>query len=70
MDRYKPLQRNSLANINVKQEISLGSSDESHNYKFEFDPKKQKDIVISGIKVTFQNVQPYSVEYALEDTQR
>lgn len=34
-----------------------------------FDTAKQKEIVISGVKVTFLDVQPYSVSYALQDTQ-
>ena len=34
-----------------------------------FDTAKQKEIVISGVRVSFLDVQPYSVSYALQDTQ-
>ena len=69
MDRYKPLQGNALQQVNVEQNININESNQPNSYKFEFDPKKQKEIVISGIKVTFLDVQPYSIRYVLEDIQ-
>ena len=34
-----------------------------------FDFAQQKEIVISGVKVTFSEVQPYNVKYSLQDIQ-
>jgi len=30
---------------------------------------KQRDVVISGIRITFAEVQPYSIRYTIEDVQ-
>lgn len=69
MDRYKPFQRNTMMNVDVQNTITIGSQDSQKPYEIMFDTKKQKDIVISGIRVTFIDVQPYSVQYTLEDIQ-
>ncbi len=69
MDRYKPFQKNAMANVDVQTSISIGSQDSPKPYQVRFDTKKQKDIIISGIRVTFIKVQPYSVQYRLEDIQ-
>ena len=69
MDRYKPFQKNAMTNVDVQTSISIGSQDSPKSYKVRFDTKKQKDIVISGIRVTFIKVQPYSVQYRLENIQ-
>jgi len=69
MDRYKPFQKNAIANVDVQTSISIGLQNNSKPYEVEFDTKKQKDIIIAGIRVTFINIQPYSIEYSLEDIQ-
>lgn len=65
MDRYADRPR-----VEIQTSVSLGSSPAPEGNKFFFDPKKQKDLVISGIRITFVDIQPYSVSYRIEDTQR
>lgn len=65
MDRYRDRSR-----VEVQTSVSMGVPSALEGSKFFFDPKKQKDLVISGIRVTFVDVQPYSVSYRIEDTQR
>lgn len=69
MDRYKPFQQHSTVTVDVQNSISIGSQDYTKPYRISFNTKKQKDITISGIRVTFIEVQPYSVQYRLEDVQ-
>jgi hypothetical protein len=65
MDRYggRPA-------VQVQTNVAVGSGSSDSGTKFVFDPKKQKDLVIAGVRVIFTDVQSYSVSYRLEDTQR
>jgi hypothetical protein len=65
MDRYGP-----KAAVNVDQTVNVGSNQPSNTTVFEYDPKKQKDLVIAGIKVSVIKVEPYSIHYTLQDTQQ
>lgn len=65
MDRYSARPR-----IDVQTTVSTGSAGPADGTRFLFDVRKQKELVISGVRVTFVDVQPYSVSYRLEDTQR
>ncbi len=68
MDRYKPFNRNAVISAQVENNIQLGASDTApKSQRFDFDLNKQKELVVSGVKVYFLNVQPYSIEYKLED---
>ncbi len=69
MDRYKPFQQDTTVNVDVQTSTSIGAQDYPKPYEIRFDTRKQKDITISGIRVTFIEVQPYSVQYRLEDVQ-
>lgn len=70
MDRYKPFaNRNSAVNVDVNNTINVGNQEIIKPYLVRFDITKQREIVISGIRVTFREVQPYSVQYTLENVQ-
>lgn len=70
MDRYKPFHnRNALVHVDVDNTIAIGNQPQPKPYIVTFDTAKQKDIVISGIRVIFSEVQPYSVQYSLENIQ-
>lgn len=69
MDRYKPFQRNAVVNVDVQNTIVMGSEQSPRPHRINLDTTKQRDIVISGVRVTFVEVQPYSVRYTLEDLQ-
>ncbi len=70
MDRYKPFQnRNAAVTIDVNNTVRVGNNKHQKAYVVKFDTTKQKDIVISGVRVTFFGVQPYSVQYTLENIQ-
>lgn len=70
MDRYKPFQnRNSDLNIDVNNSVTIVNQERPKSYIVRFDTDKQRDIVISGVRVTFSEVQPYSVVYSLENVQ-
>ncbi|MBU0559963.1 MAG: hypothetical protein KKG93_10390 [Bacteroidetes bacterium] len=70
MDRYKPFQnRNAAGNVDVDNTITIGNQEQPKPYIVRFDTAKQRDIVISGVRVTFSEVRPYSVQYSLEDVQ-
>ncbi len=70
MDRYKPFQnRNSVVSVDVDTRIAIGNGEQYKPTIIKFDTQKQKDIVISGVRITFIDVQPYSVTYRLEDVQ-
>ena len=70
MDRYKPFQnRNASANVNVDNTATIGNQEQPKPYIVRFNTAKQRDIVISGVRVTFSEVQPYSVQYSLENVQ-
>ena len=65
MDRYGASPR-----VEVQTSVAVGSGSAPEGSRFLFDPRKQKELVISGIRVIFVDVQAYSVSYRLEDTQR
>lgn len=68
MDRYKPFQnRSAMVNVESESNITIGGTQDTKPYVIKFDTEKQKDIVISGVRVTFIDVQPYSVSYTVED---
>ena len=69
MDRYKPFQRNAAVNVEVQNTVSSGTDQSANPYRIALDTTKQRDIVISGIRVSFVEVQPYSIRYTLQDTQ-
>lgn len=64
MDRY-----GARPAVQVQTNVAVGSSSGDAGTRFAFDPKKQKELVIAGVRVLFVEVQPYSVSYRLEDTQ-
>jgi hypothetical protein len=68
MDRYKPFQnRSATVNVESESKITIEGTKDTRPYVIKFDTEKQKDIVISGVRVTFIDIQPYSVSYTLED---
>lgn len=69
MDRYKPFQQRGVVNVDVQQSITVGSAQEPAPTRIRLDTRKQRDIVISGIRVNFVEVQPFGVRYTLEDVQ-
>lgn len=69
MDRYKPFQQRGAVNVDVQQSITLGAAEGPGPTRIRLDTRKQRDIVISGIRVNFLEVQQYSVRYTLEDLQ-
>lgn len=64
MDRYRPGPK-----VNMQQSINIGKNS-PESTTFLFDPKKQNDLVIAGVRVTFVNIQSYSVSYRLADTRQ
>ena len=64
MDRY-----GARPAVQVQTNVAVGSSSGDAGTRLAFDPKKQKELVIAGVRVIFIEVQPYSVSYRLEDTQ-
>ena len=69
MDRYKPFQRSAVVSVDVQQSVTLGPGETSKPYRIRLDTRQQQDIVISGIRVKFIEVQPFSVRYTVEDLQ-
>lgn len=67
MDRYEPFAANPAVTVHMETNVSLGDNSRAKPYVFEFDTKVQKDIVIAGIRVTFLEVQPYSILYTLNN---
>ena len=65
MDRY-----GGRAMVQVQTNVAVATSAGDVGTRFSFDTKKQKELVIAGIRVIFLDLQPYSVTYRLEDTQR
>ena len=70
MERYKPFRRNAVVNVDVQNTIVMESEQSSRPYRVNLDTTKQRDIVISGVRVTFVEVQSYSVRYTLENLQQ
>ena len=70
MDRYKPFaNRNAAVSVGVNNTINIGKQEQPRSYVVKFDTARQREIVIGGIRVTFSEVQPYSVQYSLENVQ-
>jgi len=70
MDRYKPFQnRNAAVNVDVDNSLTIGNQTQPKPYIVRFDTAKQRDIVISGVRVAFSELQPYSVQYSLVNVQ-
>lgn len=69
MDRYKPFQQRGVVNVDVQQSVTISSGQGPTPTRLRLDTRRQRDIVISGIRVNFLEVQPYSVRYILEDLQ-
>lgn len=69
MDRYKPFQnRNTGTAVNIENKVSIGSKETVVTPAIlEVDTSKQKDIVVSGIKITIIAVQPYTIQYKVQD---
>ena len=69
MGRYKPCQnRDAAVAVNVENNVNIGTQPlEAAPSVIKFDTSKQKEIVVGGIRVTFLEVQPYSVQYMLRD---
>jgi len=69
MDRYKPFNRSAVVSVDVQQSTKLGADETPKPNRVRLDTSKEQDIVISGIRITFIEIQPYSVRYTLEDLQ-
>lgn len=61
MDRYKP----TAVNVSSSNTININESSNPDQTIFEFDPKKEKSLVINGVNVTFLEVTSYSVKYKI-----
>ena len=68
MDRYKPF-GNSLARLDVSQTVNIGGTAGDLGLPVTVDTAREKEYVLSGIRVTFVEVRPSSVVYTLEDLQ-
>lgn len=64
MDRYKPFDQTEV-NVSANNTINMGEASTPDQTVFEFDPKKEKDLVIGGVRITFIEVTAYSVKYKL-----
>ena len=68
MERYKIFQnRNAVIAVDVEQEINIGTHTNVGPSVFQFDTSRQNTLVIGGIKLTILSVQPYSVQYIVDD---
>jgi len=68
MDRYKPFNQKKVE-VSTSSEINIGNTSTPEQTVFEFDPKKEKSLVIGGVRVTFIEMKPYSVVYKLNKEQ-
>ncbi len=68
MDRYKPFQTGALVRVDIEQSINIGSN-QPRPTRLRLDTTKQQELVVSGVRVRFLEIQPYSVSYSLEDLQ-
>lgn len=64
MDRYEPFNQKKVE-VSASSEINIGGASTPEQTVFEFDPKKEKSLVIGGVRVTFIEIKPYSVMYKL-----
>ena len=69
MDRYKAFQQAGVVNVDVQQSVSSGTTQTIAPSRIRLDTRKQREIVISGVKVIFLEVHLYSVSYWLQDLQ-
>jgi hypothetical protein len=69
MDRYKPFGRTAVVSLDVQQSTNIGTDGAPKPNRVRLDTLKQQDIVISGIRIRFLDIQPYSLQYILEDLQ-
>jgi hypothetical protein len=65
MDRYGAFDKPKVE-VSSKNEINVGSAQDPDQTVFEFNPNKEKNIVISGVEVTFVEIKSYSVCYKLK----
>ena len=65
MDRYK----NPLVRVDVSQTINIGPTSGDAGLLVSVDTAREKEYVLSGIRVMFLEVRPSSVVYTLEDLQ-
>lgn len=68
MDRYKPFDK-SLARVDVSQTVNIGSTSSEPCLIVTVDTAREKEYILSGIRVTFIELRPSSVVYTLEDLQ-
>jgi hypothetical protein len=68
MDRYKPFD-DSLARVDVSQTVNIGGTSGDPGLLVTVDTAREKEYVLSGIRVTFLEVRPSSVVYTLQDLQ-
>ena len=64
MDRYRP-----VARVDVSQTVNIGAGSSEPGLLVTVDTAREKDYVLSGIRITFLEVRPSSVVYTLQDLQ-
>lgn len=62
VDRYL----NKKVTISTNSEINIGEATSPDITTFEFDPRKEKSLTISGVSITFLEVSAYSIKYQLK----
>ena len=65
MDRYKGFFQRGIT-VTVDVSISI-ESNQPRPVRLRLDTTKQQELVISGVRVRFLEIRPYSVSYSLED---
>jgi len=61
MDRY-----GHKINVSASNTINIGEDSAHDQTIFEFDPKKEKSLTISGVEINFIEVTSYNVKYTLK----
>jgi hypothetical protein len=61
MDRYGNRPR-----VDVRNQISIGNNTPGDTTSFIFDMNDEKELVVSGVKVTFVQASKYSIKYHLQ----
>ena len=69
MDRYRHLINPGVVSVDVRQTTTIGPGQGETPVRIRLDTRRQRDIVISGVKVNVLDVQPYSLRYTLQDVQ-
>lgn len=64
LDRYNL--RNNNALVAVDNRINIGNQESTKPYTIKFNTANQKELVFGDVKVIFVSIQPYSVQYLLE----